>query len=83
MADVEILQLANELLSTFGATEEHYQIYINHRQILNAVFEKILKLPPEKWAAVSRVMDKKEKVSADEFNSMLKTEGLNDVHLKN
>ena len=76
MADVEILQLANEVLAKFGATHDHYQVYINHRKILNLVFEKILKLPSGKWAAVSRVMDKKEKVSEDEFKQMLFTEGL-------
>lgn len=83
MADVEILQLANEVLAKFGATHEHYQVYINHRKILNLVFEKIMALPPEKWAAVSRVMDKKEKVSADEFNQMLATEGLNQIQIDN
>ncbi|MDH4263288.1 MAG: histidine--tRNA ligase [Spirochaetia bacterium] len=76
MADVEILQLANEVLAKFGASKEHYQVYINHRKILNLVFEKILKIPVEKWAAISRVMDKKEKISAEEFTQMLISEGL-------
>ena len=76
LADVEILQLANEILAKFGATHEHYQVYVNHRKILNLVFEKILKLPSEKWAPLSRVMDKKEKISPDEFQQMAMNEGL-------
>jgi histidyl-tRNA synthetase len=81
MADVEILQLAMEVLLKFGATHEHFQVYINHRKILNLVFEKILKLPPDKWAPVSRVMDKKEKTTAEEFNQMLINEGLSTVQI--
>jgi histidyl-tRNA synthetase len=82
LADVEILQLAMDLFKAFAATQEHYQIFVNHRAILNTVFEKVLKIPKDKWASVSRVMDKKDKVSADEFSTMLKTEGLDDDQIK-
>jgi len=83
MGDVEILQLANELLAKFGATHEHYQVYVNHRKILNMIFEKIMKLPPDRWAVISRVMDKKEKVTPAEFDQMLADEGLSKAQIDN
>ncbi|MDH4199641.1 MAG: histidine--tRNA ligase [Spirochaetia bacterium] len=82
LADLEIIQLALELFSAFGATENHYKIFINHRAVLNAVFEKILKIPGDKWANVSRIMDKKDKVSGEEFQSMLRGEGLGEIQIR-
>jgi histidyl-tRNA synthetase len=77
LADVEILQLAVQIFENFGATDKNYHIDVNHRGILNVVLEKVLSIPPDRWANVSRIMDKKEKITAEEYAKMLGDEGLN------
>lgn len=76
LADVEILHLAISLLNAFGANENHFTVRINHRGILNQVYEEKLRLPAEKWLTVSRIIDKKEKISSEEYEKLLKNEGL-------
>lgn len=75
-ADVEILCLAAQILLDFGANKNDFQIFLSHREILNAVFKNILGLDAEKWAAVARVMDKKEKVLYQDYRQMLTDESL-------
>ncbi len=82
LADVEILQVAIAIMHEFMANREQFKVYLNHRQILNHFLEKMLQLAPEKWAEVTRVMDKKEKVQPDEFNKLLKEQGLDDTQIK-
>jgi len=79
--DIEIIQLAIELLKSFGANETQFKLYVNHRQVLNGVFENILALKPEIWVNVSRIMDKKEKISVEEYTDMLTEQGLNDSQI--
>ena len=76
-ADVEILQLAIELLKSFGATSEHFILKLNHRGLLNKIFHNILNIPKGKEQEIARVLDKKDKVSVEEFTEMLKKEDLN------
>lgn len=76
LADVEILQVAVALMREFSAKPDQFNVYLNHREILNAFLENILGLPNEKWAEVTRVMDKKEKVSPEEFAQLLGEQGL-------
>jgi len=77
LADTEILQLAIELMKGFGADKSQFVVYLNHREILNSILGNILKVPKENWTAVARIMDKKEKVSADVYEEMLEKSGLN------
>ncbi|MES0489064.1 MAG: histidine--tRNA ligase [Leptospirales bacterium] len=79
--DIEIVQLAIELLKSFGADETQFKLYLNHRQILNDVFENIIALKPEIWANVSRIMDKKEKISEQEYTEFLTEQGLNETQI--
>lgn len=75
-ADVEILSMAMQILMDFGANENDFHVSLNHRQLLNAVFSGVLKLPQEKWAAVARIMDKKEKINREDYVGMLQAQQL-------
>ena len=71
MADLEIIQVAIELMKKFGATHEHFRVSINHRKVLTKFFDEILKLPSEKHSIVSRILDKKSKISPEAYQQML------------
>ncbi|HRP68061.1 MAG TPA: histidine--tRNA ligase [Turneriella sp.] len=78
LADLEILNLAIDLMRGYGANESHFKLYLSHRGILNGVLGKELKLPPEKWAGVARIMDKRAKIKPDAYIEMLRAEGVGD-----
>jgi len=76
LADIEIIQLAIDLLYSFGADHTMFRVMINHRQVLNLFFNEVLKLPEERWAEVSRVMDKRSKISQEELFALFAAQGL-------
>lgn len=76
LADLELLQLAVDLLRGYGATESHFKVYLSHRAILNGVLGGELQLPQEKWANVARIMDKRAKVKPEAYAAMLEAEGV-------
>lgn len=80
-ADVEILSLSAQILIDFGADKNDFSIFVSHREILNQLFDKILKLPQAQWAAVARIMDKQEKVKKEEYYAMLNAEGLQEKQI--
>ena len=76
MADVEILQVAIELLKSFGATSQHFKLKLNHRGLLNQIFQQVILIPKEKEQEIARILDKKDKVTTEEFTTMLLENGL-------
>jgi histidyl-tRNA synthetase len=70
-SDVEIIALAHRLLSDFGATPDMFGIKVNHRAALNAHLSSFGIIDEARIRAVTNVIDKKAKVSAEEFATML------------
>lgn len=67
-ADVEIISVASELLRSFGAKEGDFTIRVNSRPLLTAAC-KAAHLTEETSREYVRLLDKKKKISADEFHS--------------
>lgn len=76
LADLELLNLAVDLLRGYGAGSEHFKVYLSHREILNGVLGGELKLPPDKWPNIARIMDKRAKVKPEAYTEMLEAEGV-------
>ncbi|MBV6492037.1 MAG: Histidine--tRNA ligase [Turneriella sp.] len=76
LADLELLNLAIDLMRGYGASESHFKLYLSHRGILNGVLGGELKLPQEKWPAVARIMDKRAKIKPEAYAAMLAAEGV-------
>lgn len=76
LADLEILNLAVDLLRGYGAGSQHFKVYLSHREILNGVLGGELKLAPEKWPNIARIMDKRAKVKPEAYAEMLEAEGV-------
>jgi histidyl-tRNA synthetase len=70
-AEVEMIQIVDQIMQNFGATEAMYEIRINSRQLLNKKIEAAGLKPKTKVNDVIRLIDKKDKISADDFKSEL------------
>lgn len=68
-AEVEMLQMAHQLVMAFGANQESFEIRINSRKLMNQVIESA---KPKRTAAdVVRLIDTYDKISRDEFHLKL------------
>ncbi len=74
LSDLEILQLSLDLVLAFKPPANSFVVKINHRGLVDSLFDKI-KIKKENRVAVVRLMDKNNKLSADDF--MAKMEELN------
>jgi histidyl-tRNA synthetase len=70
LAEIEIISMAFDLMKNFGAKEKDFQIKISSRSLLDDVFKKI-NISEDKRQFVYRLIDKKEKMSADDFRHSL------------
>ena len=76
-ADIEIIFLAYELMRAFGATENNFEIRVNHRGVipetLSLLAEKNnLTFPTEKQADLLRLMDRKDKMSSEKYSGAMR-----------
>lgn len=74
-AEVEIIQVAIDMMRGFGASPVDFEIQINHRQLMNDVFEQVLKLDAVQTKAVARAIDKRAKISPAAFQTLLSEAG--------
>ena len=67
-AEVEMISLASELMKTFGAKEDDFEIRISDRKILTSIFEE-LSINEELQTQTIRLLDKRAKI--DDFDLRL------------
>lgn len=67
-AEVEIISIASSLLRSFGMKDSDFEIRINNRKILNYVLNELFSLSSENAHRVSKLIDKRHKISAEEFS---------------
>ncbi|MEK7062966.1 MAG: histidine--tRNA ligase, partial [Patescibacteria group bacterium] len=72
-ADAEVIMLANDIMKKFGAKPDDYEIRINSRALMNALYKK-LEIPEDKSKIISRIIDKKDKIPAETFKEALEKE---------
>jgi len=77
-AEMEILQVAIEIMMAFQTPKDSRLLYLNSRQIIDYIVDQEVWLPSEKKTEIVRLMDKREKLEKDIFISMLKDHWLND-----
>ena len=69
--EIEILQVAVNLMESFGATNEHFEILINDRAIVDAVFERIIQADKETTYRLYKIVDKSKKVNEEAVQKMV------------
>jgi len=75
-ADFEIFSVIADIMKAFGANETMFRIFYSDRRLISALLKEFLKLPEEKQLAARRMMDKRKKVSEQEFFEMLAEIGI-------
>lgn len=76
-ADIEIMKLALDIVLEFDPPQNSFSLNINSRRLLEAFFV-YLKIETDKKNDFFRILDKKNKLSAEDFANKLKEIGLND-----
>ena len=69
--DGEMIVIASELLKAFGATTEDFKIRVNSRKLIEAACKASGFTTPEDIKTYSRLLDRKNKMSAEEFQTAL------------
>jgi histidyl-tRNA synthetase len=67
-AEVEAIEVGVEIMKNLGAKKEDFEIRINNRKIINALFAKFTQ-DQEDIYALSKLIDKKKKISEEEFKA--------------
>jgi histidyl-tRNA synthetase len=74
--EVEILQVAIELFESYGATNKHFEIVLNDRAIVDAVFKRIMKADDKQTHRLYKIADKSKKVNEEAVKKMVGEVGL-------
>lgn len=70
-ADIEIISLAYQLLINFGATPDMFEILVNNRAEMTELYAAIGITNPELVAGITRLTDRKKKLTPAEYRSQL------------
>jgi histidyl-tRNA synthetase len=81
-SDIEILNLALDIMKEFKAPSESYTLYLNHRKLLNN-FYSLINLDSKTKINVTRIIDKFEKLSqpvfVQELSKYLDSDGIKKI----
>lgn len=69
-ADAEVLLVLTDLLKEFGAKENMFEIRVNNRRFVDDVYKDI-GIPEASKTRVNKILDKKARISQEEFESFL------------
>ncbi len=71
-AEIEMISIADDLMKAFGATSDMYTIKINSRKLSALLFADHLQLNATGSHSIIKLIDKKDKMSEDQFNDEAK-----------
>ncbi len=66
-ADVEVISIACDITKAYGLKDSDFEVRINNRKIMNYILKDVFKLDDVQAKQVSRLIDRKSKVSGDVF----------------
>lgn len=66
-AEIEIISLAYDIVRAYGLKDTDFEIRLNNRKIMNYITRDVFGLNEEQAKKISRLIDKKEKVSEEAF----------------
>ncbi|MFX1344494.1 MAG: histidine--tRNA ligase [Promethearchaeota archaeon] len=69
--DLEIFNIIVDIFTEFGASAEQFQIYYNSRRFMDLVLNVLIKLSEEKIPLVYKILDKSDKMEAEEFEKFI------------
>lgn len=75
-ADLEIISIIVDLMKAFGADGSMFQIRISNRAFFNEVLADILQVGEAEILAISKAVDKRAKISREEYDQWLMDSGI-------
>lgn len=76
LGEVEILQVAVELFQAYGANSSHFEILLNDRAIVDAVFKSMMKTSDAQTYRLYKIVDKAKKITHEALHKMVAEVGL-------
>jgi len=67
LADAEIISIGDQIMQSFGATDEMYTIKINNRRIINFLMAQYLELDAVQAQLMIKLFDRKNKIASEAF----------------
>lgn len=81
-ADLEVISTSIDIFKSFGSKEGMFEIRVNNRRLADDVYKKI-GIDQDQKKIVNKALDKKLKISKEEFNKWLQEDAkLSDTQLK-
>lgn len=71
-AEIELISIAYAIMKTLGLKDNNYEIRVNNRKIMNYIFDDLLSLSPSESHSISKIIDKKDKMSKDDFTDKIR-----------
>jgi histidyl-tRNA synthetase len=71
-AEHELILLADCIMNQFGAQQSMYKFNLNHRGLMDYIFDSYLGLNSEQAHKIAKLIDKMNKISPEDFASALK-----------
>jgi histidyl-tRNA synthetase len=71
MGELEILQIAISLMESFGANSDHFEILINDREVVDLIFNKLMKCDDELALKLYKLVDRYKKLPKEKFKEQL------------
>lgn len=68
LAEAEIIAIGADIMRAFGATDDMYQIRINNRNLINFMLAEYLDLDGVQSQLMMKLLDRKNKITAEEFD---------------
>ncbi len=66
-ADVEVIQIAYEIMRAYGLRDTDFEIRLNSRKIMNYITKDVLVLDEDKSYRLAKLIDKKNKITKEVF----------------
>lgn len=82
MADAEVIATAVEIMKSFGCTENDFYVRLNNRKLIASMILGA-GVPKEKLQETSRIIDKKDKLSEQDFMLALKEQNVKQETIDN
>ncbi|MEP7103816.1 MAG: histidine--tRNA ligase [Candidatus Dojkabacteria bacterium] len=82
-SDIEVLQMALEIMLSFNPPEGAFTLFVNNRKLIDYILDTVSNLSQQQKVEVVRIMDKFDKLSTEQLTDRLKTVALEDRQIDN
>jgi len=80
IAEAEILSLLVDVFQSLGANQTHFQLLINDRRVVDALFKNKMQLDDQTIYKLYKIIDKSKKVTLEALNKMINELNLASAH---